>query len=101
MRTSTKKEYPLVTAVSALPSVAAQRPPDSPRSRTRRGSVDEVVQDEGRAWKSTGRRSKPGVGTTCGARTVTPVLGDEYPRTWAVGGGAARPEVVEQGSRRR
>ena len=44
-----KKEYPLVTAVSALPSFAAQRPPDSPRSRTRRGSVDQVVQDEGGA----------------------------------------------------
>ena len=66
-------------AVSRRPASAGQ-----PRSRTRRGSVDQVVQDEGGAWKSPGRRSKPGVGTTCGAKTVTPVLGEEYPWTWAV-----------------
>ena len=110
MRTSTKKEYPLVTVVSALPSVPAQRPPDSPRSRTRRGSVDEVVQDEGGAWKSPGRRSKPSVGTTCGVRRGTQNVGEGYAPDL---GGAVVPhgggthllgpvaEVVEQGSRRR
>ena len=110
MRTSTKKEYPLATAVSALPSFAAQRPPDSPRSRARRRSVDQVVQDEGGAWKSPGRRSKPGVGTTYGARRATQNVGEgDAPDL----GGAVVPhgggthllgpvaEVVEQGSSRR
>ena len=54
-----------------MPSVAAQRPLDSPGRRTRRGSVDQVVEDEGKAWKSPGRQSRPGAGTTFGVRRAT------------------------------
>ena len=59
-----------------MPSVAAQRPLDSPRRCNRRGSVNQAVEDEEKAWKSPGWQSRPGAGTTCGVRRATLDVGE-------------------------
>ena len=58
----------LSPAVIRRPASAGQ-----PRSRTRRRSVDPGRRG---AWKNPGRRSKSGVGTTCGARRATQSVGE-------------------------